>query len=113
MVECCIEKEVSFLGSGVMFLFLIVWLTFAQSNSRPVIGEQSPAGTQGPPAGTLIVSNTPVIKGEEGYIVYFVIRSSGSRVDDMSLPGGSKAYVLFSLRAGKRYELLSYLRDCN
>jgi len=96
-----------------IFLTFYVWVTFAQENCGSTIVKQSHLETRGRPTGTLIVSNKPVTRGEEGYVVFFMIRSSsGSRLDEMSLAGGSRASLSFSVSAQTKYELLSYIRDC-
>src|SRR5215471_14741329 len=94
-----------------LLLIFCVWATFAQENSGSTIVKQSHLETRGKPTGTLIVSNKPVTRGEEGYVVFFMIRSSsGSRLDEMSLAGGSRASLSFSVSAQTKYELLSYIR---
>jgi hypothetical protein len=86
---------------------------FAQENSGTIV-KQSHLETRGRPTGTLIVSNKPAARGEwgeEGYVVFFTIRSSsGSRLEETSIAGGSKASVLFTVSADTKYELLSYVR---
>src|SRR5690349_21435950 len=75
-------------------------------------GQQSKSGTQKRATkGTLIVSMKLVARGEEGYVVYFLVRTpSGSRVEEKQLPADASAPL--SLQPG-HYELLSYLRECN
>jgi hypothetical protein len=97
-----------------LFFSFYVCVTLAQENSGLTIVKQSHVETRRGPTGALIVSNTPGVRGDEGYLVFFMIRSSaGSRLDEMSIAGGSKALLLFSVSADTKYELLSYVRDCN
>ena len=100
--------------SRISLLLLYAWFSFAQNASDRAIVRQSSIDRQATSGGTLIVSNRQGGRGDEGYIDFFMIRSaSGTRVDEMNLPGGSRAYLLFSLRAGREYELLTYVRDCD
>ena len=101
------------IGLPTMCLFLPAWISFAQGNSDPANVRQSPKGSQKPSAaGTLVVSQRRVARGDEGYIAFFLVSSSGSRVEEkrLGLTGDS---VSFSLPAGNNYELVSYVRDCD
>jgi hypothetical protein len=99
---------------SMLSLLLYAWFSLAQNPPDRSIVKQSAAGAPKAPQGTLIVSNRPAARGDEGYVVYFIIRSAnGSRVDELSLGGGSRAYLMFSLSSGPVYDLVSYVRDCN
>ena len=123
VIEVTIQRMSPLTFVAVTQLLLSISVSFAQMNSGPPIVKQSHVETRGKPTGTLIVSNEPVARGEEGYVVFFMIRSSsgsalhglssGSRLEEMSLAGGSKASVSFSVSAHTKYELLSYVRDCD
>ena len=94
-------------------LFLRVWISFAQASSDPANVQHSPRGSQKPSAaGTLVVSQRRVERGVEGYIAFFLVSSSGSRVEEKRL-GLTDDSVSFSLPAGTNYELLSYVRVCD
>lgn len=107
---------------AVIQLLLSISASFAQENSGLPIVKQLHVETPGKPTGTLIISDEPVAIAEEGYVVFFMIRSysgsglhglsSGSRLEETSLAGGSKASVSFSVSAHTKYELLTYVRYC-
>ena len=91
------------LSTMVLCLSLPAGITFAR---------QSKSSTpKRPTTGTLVVSMGLAMRGTEGYVAYFLVRSSGSRVEEKSMV--PDASVSFSLPPGQHYELLGYLRDCH
>jgi hypothetical protein len=101
------------IGPPTICLFLRVWISFAQGNSDPASVQQSPRGSQKPSAaGTLVVSQEIVAGGDEGYIAFFLVSSSGSQVEEKRLRLTDDS-VSFSLPEGTNYELLSYVRSCD
>lgn len=61
--------------------------------------------------GTLVVSMLPMARGFEGYVTFFLVNSSGSRVEEARLKPGASDSV--SLSPDSHYELVSYIRDCS
>ena len=122
VIQVTIQRMSSLALVAVIQLLLSISPSFAQENSGLPIVKQLHVETRGKPTGTLIVSDQPVAIAEEGYVVFFMIRSSsgsglhglssGSRLEEISLAGGSKASVSFSVSAHTKYELLSYVRYC-
>jgi hypothetical protein len=62
--------------------------------------------------GTLVVSmQQREARGEEGYVTFFLVNSSGSRVDEARLKSGASGSI--TLPPDSHYELVSYIRDCS
>jgi hypothetical protein len=81
-----------------------------QSNSGTTkTTQQTPAPEK--PTGTLVVWTQGQPEGGEGYVTFFLVNSSGSRVDEARLMRlGASGSI--TLPPDSHYELVSYIRDC-
>lgn len=82
-----------------------------QSNSGTTKTTQQTPAPEKPTTGTLVVWTQGQPEGGEGYVTFFLVNSSGSRVDEAHLMklGASES---ITLPPDSRYELVSYIRDC-
>src|SRR5215475_14851363 len=82
-----------------------------QSNSGTTKTTQQTPAPEKPTTGTLVVWTQGQPEGGEGYTTFFLVNSSGSRVDEARLMKlGASGSI--TLPPDSQYELVSYIRDC-
>jgi hypothetical protein len=83
-----------------------------QSNSGTTKTTQQTPAPEKPTTGTLVVWTQGQARGIEGYVTFFLVNSSGSRVDEARLMKlGASGSI--TLPPDSHYELVSYIRDCS
>ena len=93
-------------------LLLCGFVSSCQSNSGTRMTTQQTPAPEKPTRGTLVVSmQQRRAGGIEGFVTFFLVNSSGSRVDEVRVNRGASESI--TLPPDSNYELVSYIRDCS